>query len=65
MLISKQRHEREKSDAVAKATRLNEEILGGLPQAIFLIDRELIIRAPVSRAAETLLRRRDLLAQSG
>jgi chemotaxis protein histidine kinase CheA len=63
MLISKQRHEREKSDAVAKATRLNEEILGGLPQAIFLIDRELIIRAPVSRAAETLLRRRDLLAQ--
>ena len=34
MLISKQRHERELSEAIAKATRLNEEILGGLPQGV-------------------------------
>ena len=61
MLISKTRHEREKADAIAKATRLNEEILGGLPQAIFLLDHDLRIRPPISRSAESLFRRRDLL----
>ena len=61
MLISKQRHERELSEAIAKATRLNEEILGGLPQGVFLLDRDGKIRAPLSRSLETLFRRRDLL----
>ncbi len=49
------------AQALAKATRLNEEILGGLPQAVFLLDRENKIRAPLSRSLETLFRRRDLL----
>jgi len=60
MLISKKRHESELSDAVAKATRLNEEILGGLPEAIFILDKDNLIRAPISRSMETLFRRRDL-----
>ncbi|MBS0612774.1 MAG: hypothetical protein JSS24_06355, partial [Proteobacteria bacterium] len=61
MLISRQRHERDKAEAIAKASRVNEEILGGLPQAIFLLDRDLRIRAPISRLTEGLFRRRDLL----
>ena len=60
MFISKKRHENELSDAVAKATRLNEEILGGLPEAIFMLDKDSLIRAPMSRSLETLFRRRDL-----
>jgi two-component system, chemotaxis family, sensor kinase CheA len=60
MLISKKRHESELSDAVAKATRLNEEILGGLLEAIFMLDKDNLIRAPISRSMETLFRRRDL-----
>lgn len=61
MLISKQRHERELAEALTKATRLNEEILGGLPQGVFLLDREGKIRAPLSRSLEAMFRRRDLL----
>ena len=61
MLISRQRHERDKAEAIAKASRVNEEILGGLPQAIFLLDRDLRIRAPISRLTESLFRRRDFL----
>lgn len=64
MLISKQRHERELSEAITKATRLNEEILGGLPQGVFLLDRDGKIRAPLSRSLEALFRRRDLLTLS-
>lgn len=61
MLISKHRHQRELTEALTKATRLNEEILGGLPQGVFLLDREGKIRAPLSRSLEALFRRRDLL----
>ena len=64
MLISKQRHAREVSESVAKATRLNEEILGGLPHGVFLMDRDGKIRAPLSRSLEALFRRRDLLTLS-
>jgi two-component system chemotaxis sensor kinase CheA len=60
MLIWKKRHDSELADAVAKVTRLNEEILGGLPEAIFMLDRDNLIRAPISRSMETLFRRRDL-----
>lgn len=40
---------------------MHEEILGGLAQALFILDPELRIRAPVSRATETLFQKRNLL----
>lgn len=61
MLISRKRHERDKAEAIARSARVHEEILGGLPQALFVLDHGLRIRAPVSRAVESLFQRRNLL----
>lgn len=61
MLISRQRHERDKAEAIARSARVHEEILGGLPQGLFVLDHDLRIRAPVTRATEALFQRRNLV----
>ncbi|MBS0400065.1 MAG: hypothetical protein JSR95_15455, partial [Proteobacteria bacterium] len=61
MLISRQRHERDKAEAIARSARVHEEILGGLPQGLFVLDHDLRIRDPVTRATEALFQRRNLV----
>ncbi len=60
MWVSKKRAHAEQANALAKAQRLHEEIIGGLAEGIFLLDEQGMVRPPLSRSLETLFRRRDL-----
>lgn len=59
MFISVKRHEREKQELAAAASRLTDAILKGSPQGLFLLDAKDKILPQVSASLTTLFRRQD------